>query len=223
MPRGITYRTQIREWSIQYYCEFIVTRKRKWEDYQTEVTSVFPGDFDKDVSPLVPNESTVRAWVRKDNDDYLRQIRPVECMAKEANARDTSGTWELGDSESGEDARLILEVLTEIIDWSYGKQQHFTKGEAMWILKIRKAAPDLDMLRAWLLAILYRTRETLEIETADLDHFVASAPWRSDEARDKYEQRLEKGWVQEFPMMPFFIGIRSPAYLTRFMNRQLNG
>ena len=130
----------------------------------------------------------------------LPVLRTIQRIARELTFDDYSGRWSLKDYD-GEGGRLILDVLGKLLSNSRGKEGQFTKAEANWVLKIRQAAPDLDLWKAWLLARLYMLRERNNADTDDLDAFLALTPWiraPSDfhSPYEKYKRYVNQGWVR---------------------------
>jgi hypothetical protein len=124
----------------------------------------------------LPTERTTRNWV------------------DEARAPDASGRWELR-PEAGPEARLVLEVLEAFAALGGRTPLYLTNDAARWIVTIREAAPTLGAMSACVLAGLYRSRLAHGAPTADLDYFLALAPWRGGNARWAYEQAVKRGFT----------------------------
>ena len=91
---------------------------------------------------------------------------------------------------AGDDAILVLDVLTTLV-LRIGSPRSITRAQARWLLWVRQAAPDLDPLAAWQVALLYLARERSSApDYADLDAVLALAPWRSEQARSTYLEAL---------------------------------
>jgi len=89
------------------------------------------------------------------------------------------GYGNLSDYE-GEDAKLILEVISELVIQSKGKVCSLTKANAEWIVKIRKAVPDMKLYSTWPIARLYLLQESRGSKDFQaLDNYLSFAPWRS--------------------------------------------
>lgn len=129
-------------------------------------------------------------------------LRTVQSIVKEIKTRDTSGPWQLGDSE-GEDAKLVLDVLVTIIVNSVGTVRNFTKAEARWIIRIAKAAPTAGPWQLWYLAQLYMRYENMGLSTTDLDSLIAFKPWESEPRAKLYESVLKKEWLSPVPFGPW--------------------
>jgi len=115
-------------------------------------------------------------------------IRTIQRIVKDMKITDTSYRWSIKDYD-GEDARLIFDVLAEVIDWSDGQKYNFTKKEAEWVLRISKATGDLHAFLVWILAKFYMYRELKGIkDTEELDMYIAFTPWRSMDALQQYNK-----------------------------------
>lgn len=88
---------------------------------------------------------------------------------------DPSGTWSLGDV-GAEDPRPILDVLAYVQALTGGRVQAFTRKEAEWVSRLRRAASTFGPLETWQIARQYVTRENQKQDTEDLDSYVAFAP-----------------------------------------------
>ena len=88
----------------------------------------------------------------------LPVLRTIQRITRELSVDDHSGQWCLKDYDGGS-GRLILDVLGTIIPITGGKVRQFTNADANWVLKIRQAAPGLDLWKVWLLTRLYMLRE----------------------------------------------------------------
>lgn len=124
--------------------------------------------------------------------DKLPSLRTVQTIVKQGRPRDTTGAWTLEDSAAG-DAALVLETLAAVIEYSEGLTTAFTIKQAEWIVRIRRAAPDLHLWAAYHLAWSYQSRIEEKISTADLDAYLAFAPWRSDDALARYKEAFRQG------------------------------
>jgi hypothetical protein len=132
-------------------------------------------------------------------------IRTIQRIVKEVVVPDTSGTWSITDNE-GEDARLVLDILAANIVSKQGfmypdMKRKFTKAEAQWIIRLRKAAPDAPAKIIVLLYQLYMRREAQGItNTADLDCYLAFTPWRDKDCFRLYKRVVAKGWMPKVPL-----------------------
>ncbi len=132
-------------------------------------------------------------------------IRTIQRIVKEVAIPDTSGTWSITDNE-GEDARLVLDILAANIVSKQGfmypdMKRKFTKAEAQWIIRLRKAAPDAPAKIIILLFQLYMRREAKGItDTADLDGYLAFTPWRDKDCLRLYKRVVVNGWIPKVPL-----------------------
>jgi hypothetical protein len=117
----------------------------------------------------------------------LPTVRTVQSMVKDARPRDASGPWSLADGDvSGADAALILPVLAAVVREREGHVPGVTRREAAWIVKLRRAVPDLPPWETYRLARRYLVREDRKEPCMDLDLFLAFAPWRDEAAAQAY-------------------------------------
>ncbi len=104
--------------------------------------------------------------------------RTISNIAREA--RQTAGdTWSLADREdmTSDDAGLVLPVLGELLKLSKWEVRHVTKEEAAWIVRIRRAVPDVPPFESLQLARQYLQREKDGQPTDDLDRVLAWRGW----------------------------------------------
>ncbi len=154
------------------------------------------------------------AQIRKDLERRLKKEnrqaeilhpRTIQRIAKEVAVPDTSGIWSITDNE-GEDARLVLDILAANIVSKQGfmypdMKRKFTKAEAQWIIRLRKAAPDAPAKIIILLFQLYMRREAKGItDTADLDGYLAFTPWRNKDCLRLYKRIVVNGWIPKAPL-----------------------
>ncbi len=125
--------------------------------------------------------------------------RTIQRRVNELALRDSSGPWSLADAKDDE-AALVLPVLAAVIEGTEAQRVYVTQAEAERIVRIRRAVPDLlPTLDLMLLARVYLLREQQGMSTTDLDAFLAFAPWRSEDARERYRQALHFGWIKPGP------------------------
>lgn len=124
----------------------------------------------------------------------LPSAKTFETIVKRIRgAGDSTAPWHLSDGNEG---ALILPVLAEVIANTMGERRHLTEAEAGWICRVRRAAPDLSPLfAAYQLARVYLSRNARDVPTADLDAFLAFAPWRSEELAQRYYNAVYEGWT----------------------------
>lgn len=130
----------------------------------------------------------------------LPSLRTVQRVVKDVTVEDRSGTWNLSDCK-GEDAKLILEVISELVIQTDGKVCSLTKAEAEWIVKIRKAVPDMKLYSTWAMARLYLIQESSGLkEFQALDNYLSFTPWRSKYHNYFYSKAISEGWIKECSM-----------------------
>ena len=142
---------------------------------------------------------------REDFKGRVLNYGTVERIVKEFRQPVTSEAWSFRDSD-GDDANLILEVRRELIRvWDHPSQR-ISKKEAHWVVKIRKAAPDLNPATVWLVAVMYSLRERDDAATEDLDDYLAFAPWRDKQHFDEYNEWIQRGWISPPPLSDRLVG-----------------
>ncbi len=120
--------------------------------------------------------------------------RTIHNIVREHTPKDETERWLLMDAE-GDEATLVLPVLATIIEKMEGRRSSVTQAEAQWIVRIRRATPDLDLWTVYTLALAYMMGP--EEGTKDhLDAFLAFAPWRSEDDRRRYNKATEKGLMR---------------------------
>jgi hypothetical protein len=138
----------------------------------------------------------------EDKDD-LPNIRAVQREVEKVNVEKSTGTWGV-EKDNGEDARLILDVLADVIIQTEGRKTSFTKEEACWVLNLRKVAPDARPYNVWLIAreymVLNNKKNKKITDTAALDHYLAFRPWTNWNRFGNYEGVVAMGWIKEDPL-----------------------
>lgn len=94
------------------------------------------------------------------------------------------------------DARLVLDVLVEVMGATSGRVSHITRAEAGWIAKIAAAAPGLPPVAMYHVAREYVLRVLQGVTTGDLDALLAYKYWEGDAANDRYSNAVAMGWVE---------------------------
>jgi len=180
----------------------LTTRRRIDENLESRIVDLVVGS---DSTPAkIHQKVTEEGWEVSN--------RTVERIAKEYRATDESPPWTVEDSDP-EDAKLILAWLANMIEVSlvvYRQDRRLTKAEAFWHLHIHRIAPDLGRLQAGVLAALYRIRSAKRGDTTELDTYLAFAPWRSLEARERYTKIVEAGRVHPITMWDTMVERVSP-------------
>lgn len=152
----------------------------------------------RDLLNVAPNSTGQQVLVSLKNRGYTPEQIPstktVEREKKKATL-DKTGIWTL-DGEDGDEARLVLEVLAEVLIKTDGIQQEMTKEDAKWIVRIRKAAPALLPWTVWKIRGMYKQRFALKRETVDLDFYLAFS--QRPDGLPLYEKLVGEG-VIPFP------------------------
>ncbi|MGE0541497.1 MAG: helix-turn-helix domain-containing protein [Dehalococcoidia bacterium] len=119
----------------------------------------------------------------------LPTVRTVQTIVKDVRPRDTSAAWSLAIAGPDE-AAAVLPVLAAVVESTRGEVRTLTQREAGWIAKLRAVAADLPARETYRLARLFIAREDRSEPSADLDLFIAFAPWRNRQASDRYDHLL---------------------------------
>lgn len=160
-----------------------------------------PGSVEREIRSLVEEKGyTNAAEIERELSSKGRRvdIRTIRARVKEYTVEDPSGRWTLAGSP-GALAALILPVLAAVIENSEGHISHLTNAQAAWIVKVRRAAPDLSPWGAFCIAAYYRIRQHRNEPTADLDLLLAFAPWRGREHLKRFFSTITSvfpDWMQ---------------------------
>ncbi len=136
--------------------------------------------------------------VRKFGEDRVPTLRTIQRTVRALSREDGDAEW-APTLAPPEEARLVLPVQGAVIDYTNGRIASLTVSEAEWISRVRQMVPDLasgdedrgivwEKILPWMLATEYIQRERLNQPTDDIDLYLALAPWRSDEARERYKK-----------------------------------
>lgn len=168
------------EWLV----EAVETRLRAGQTYEQAAEELArlkeQGKYD-----WTPSVRTIRSWVATGK--VSRPPRPTD-------------PWSLL-TGSADDAALVLPVVPFITALPR-TARWITIREAEAIARVRRAAPDIAPGAAATLGILYVTRERKRAATSDLDMYLASAPWRSPDAQNAYEEAAEAAGMQPIWVSP---------------------
>lgn len=134
--------------------------------------------------------------------------RTVQDIVAE-HRRDDSARWQLADA-APEDIPLILPFVryAASLDASFGDDKGSARGpitrggdtthatvtraKAEWIVRIRRAAPDLPEPAVWDIVHYYLSRaDDPEGRTFDLDLLLAFQPWQSEDSLREFAQALD--------------------------------
>jgi hypothetical protein len=132
---------------------------------------------------VIPDERTVARRVR-------------ESRAPEVGQPE----WSM-ENFSGEEARLIFDVLGARLQELNAPVRKFSHETAQWIVRIREVAPDLDPSACFLIARLYMVRSRSKANTEDLEMYLAIGPWKDEARFTRYIKAVEMGL---FPPMPIW-------------------
>jgi len=107
-------------------------------------------------------------WARLHPNTPRPSLRTVQDIVREFRPPDPSSKWSVAEAE-GDEARLVLPVMVQIALRSKQRRLHVTNGEADWIIRVRRAVPELDPWRVYQLARMYMVMQARKQPTDTLD------------------------------------------------------
>lgn len=128
----------------------------------------------------------------------LPDVRTIQRMISEHDHADETGPWEIGPA-ADIDPGAALAVLGEVMALTEGRVSQLSKAEARWVSTLRMVWGDLPSYHLYGLARLYIWRRHRKETTADLDAFLAFAPWREPQAK-RYMREVQEGRLPEPPL-----------------------
>lgn len=141
--------------------------------------------------------------------DKVPAERTVRNVVRELLPPAPSGPWEPGLDNDPEDVALVLEAWSKAI--SMGWQDEPVQEKPLWVIPnydmaewiawVRRGWPDLDPALSVFMAVDYWSRRESGRSTADLDAYLAFAPWRSPEAYARFNWYVNQGFVPAPPSM----------------------
>lgn len=150
----------------------------------------------------ITNAAQIHERLVKAFPDTAPTDRTVRTIVRELLPPDPSGPWQPGPDDDPEEAARVLEAVAEVVARAKGRPawQLPSRELARWIAWIRAGWPDLDPVVAVVLATDYWARRANKQGTADLDAFLAFAPWRSAEAYRRLQDATAQGRVPSLPL-----------------------
>lgn len=133
-------------------------------------------------------------------------LRTIQRIARRVKPSDQSGLWRIDDSAPAA-ARHVLDFLALAITESEGRVTTVTRMEAEWIARFREVGPPMSFEQTARLLSVYGDRRERETTTADIDAFIAFAPWRSRRAAALYMTAVVRGQV---PLAPAWLAETVP-------------
>jgi len=107
--------------------------------------------------------------------------RTIRRRITERRPPDPHDPWTLATTKGDKAARL-LPVLRAVLERTEGRTKGFSKATAEWVVRVRRAAPDLDPWYAYRIALAYQRRT--DLDTEDLDILLAFTPRRGEKEMD---------------------------------------
>jgi len=112
-------------------------------------------------------------------------LRTVQLILRRSRVEDESGPWEPDDPR-------VLEVIPAVTQKTGGLTRWITTEQARRIARIRLLAADLDPWTTYFVARAYPLR------SEEIGHWLPFAPWRGEDHRERYNEAVERGWVNRF-------------------------
>jgi len=144
----------------------------------------------------------------KGRGDELPDKRTIQRVVRDKAYPDTSGNWSIADS-APEDARLVLDVLAHHIESFHSILAYcrsFSKEEAEWIIRLRKAAPDAPPRVITILMHLYMSRKAEGItDETDLNGYLALTPWKDRDCLRRYKHVVAKESISKVPVWSILV------------------
>lgn len=130
--------------------------------------------------------------------------RSIRNLVRELVPPDPSGPWVPGEGDPEEDA-LVLETAAEWVRRTRKRRwPKLTQERARWIAWVRRGWPDLDPVIAFVVAEDYRARRANEMDTTDLDAFLAFTPWRGEQFYRQWAEAIEQERIPQPPVWYLF-------------------
>lgn len=98
----------------------------------------------------------------------------------------SSETWAFSTASDPKDARLVLEVLGQIMGSSGATTLQLTANEADTIVRLRTAYPDMPLGWVWDIMEVMVNPKRFHSAPAPIDACLALTPWVSDEHLDRF-------------------------------------
>ena len=119
----------------------------------------------------LPDERKARRWVRS-------------WLEGEPDESGDDEPWSMADA-TPDDAAIIIPLLPTLLEKTGGRRDGVTKGEAKWIIKLRRCAEGLDDWKLYRFARAYRDRERHDHGMTDLNVFLSFKTW-TKAGRDRW-------------------------------------
>ena len=121
----------------------------------------------------------------------LPSTRSVQEMVKEYRPPDPSDWWSLADADLN-DAPLVLDTLAAVMNMVKNPRQSVTVDHATWIVRVRRACPEMNGWDAWRVARRYLVREARGKDTADLDALLGFWPRAGMSDEEKLQRAVQR-------------------------------
>ena len=119
-------------------------------------------------------------------------LRTIQRIARHMGQATHHKEWRASDHDPA-DARIVLDVLGEVIVRTRGRTSGFRDDMARWVVRVSRMGPGLTPWEVYLMARLHRLYENVGGDVRALDIFEAMAPWRDADAFVRYTGAVEEG------------------------------
>jgi hypothetical protein len=126
----------------------------------------------------------------------LPSLRTIQRISKKAGPSNPSEPWRIEDSPAPE-ARLLLDFVAEVTTQTQGRVSRLSSREAPWIARLLQLGPPMEWANTLMLARHYAELRESGRSTAELDAFLAFAPWRDEDHLRTFIDALDNGWLGE--------------------------
>jgi hypothetical protein len=147
-----------------------------------------------------PNAAEVHRTLEREFGPGAVSVRWIQALVDLVWTEDPSEPWTIGDAGS-DDPTFILPTLGWLLSHTVWRP-HLRRGEARWVARVQRVAPDLHPEAVFFLARMYLARQEREEPTTDIDAYLALGPWRSEEAFTTYLDAVRDHGLERWPLMP---------------------
>lgn len=127
--------------------------------------------------------------------DQVPSVRTIQRIAADHAPSSPDETWDLRASDP-DDSALVVEALRDAYRQSEGRVRHFTRAEAEWVVRVKRARPDFSPWLAYRFARRYLARMEAGEPTGPLDLQLARLnPIGEGMPDEQLERRAAAQWA----------------------------
>ncbi len=167
---------------------------------RTGLSLVTPSDvvgaiFDQSARGRGPAEIERRLKADKQFRGRVPTLRTIKKYVARAKRRESEAPdpWTLADANP-DDVGLVVPVVAAVIEGTGGHVSAVSKTEAALIVRIVRAAPDIEPWDAFRLARRLRSEPDAE---PDVQAYLSFAPWRGERESERYARAYADGLIRE--------------------------